>query len=831
MTTIRDAIEIAINADGARARKEFEAVGASARKELGSAENKSKQMAAKFKAAGVGMSVTAGVLGVALASTVGPASDLNESASKSKVIFKGAAGEIDKFATNASKIGLSKQAALEATASFGGLFQNVGKTADESANMSKRMVTLASDMASFSNASPEEALQAIQAGLRGEAEPLRRFNVLLDDATLRQEALKQGMIQSTSQALTPQQKTLAAYNVILAQTGAAQGDFARTSDGLANQQRILAANVENAKAAIGSALLPTMTTLTSVVNSAVGGFTNLDPAMQTAFGKFAGYTTLGIGAGGALSFIAGKALDLRETLAPLGEDGARSLTKMGKAAVGLGAVGIGIGLVSAAVEYFGRESETAGASVDELVQKVRQGSTVGAVFRDDLSEIVSTSDEIRSGLKGAGISVEQFSNAITGTDEGTRKMELALRAARKEVDKGSQSGIKLAHAIDQTRIALLTQRDKFKDLKEEAKAKAATDKELANSQRDLTRAVDLSSDAFGAYSNANSKAASDAADAAQKAELSAQGKLTELVATKGITAALADEIVARRTAKDGTVDYVAAADDAAKAAESQKKATNALSNAWDRNTTALRDNLDEQRKVRDAQRGSITSVLDLADAVDDAREKQKAYNDLVKAGKGNTVEGKAALRDYQRAFLDVAAATDEAAQAQVDAAAAQSGFEFGTRNSVVTASKFRAKLRELQATFPQLRDEIQKYIDKVNSIPRDVVTHVTISSDGSVTANGVTHRARGGDVRKGQPYIVGEKRPELFVPDSNGTIIPNVPRSTNGRAYSNDNSGGVVINMNVVVNDATDPQKVVRALDTAFKKDGSRLLRRWALTA
>lgn len=38
-------------------------------------------------------------------------------------------------------------------------------------------------------------------------------------------------------------------------------------------------------------------------------------------------------------------------------------------------------------------------------------------------------------------------------------------------------------------------------------------------------------------------------------------------------------------------------------------------------------------------------------------------------------------------------------------------------------------------------------------------------------------RAQGGPVKKGQPYIVGEKRPELFVPDQNGRIVPRVPQA------------------------------------------------------
>lgn len=36
-------------------------------------------------------------------------------------------------------------------------------------------------------------------------------------------------------------------------------------------------------------------------------------------------------------------------------------------------------------------------------------------------------------------------------------------------------------------------------------------------------------------------------------------------------------------------------------------------------------------------------------------------------------------------------------------------------------------------------------------------------------------RERGGPVKKGQPYIVGEKRPEMFIPDQSGRIVPKVP--------------------------------------------------------
>jgi hypothetical protein len=55
----------------------------------------------------------------------------------------------------------------------------------------------------------------------------------------------------------------------LKQTGDAQGDFARTSGGLANQQRILSAQVDNWQAGLGQMLLPAMLALTKAVNAAI----------------------------------------------------------------------------------------------------------------------------------------------------------------------------------------------------------------------------------------------------------------------------------------------------------------------------------------------------------------------------------------------------------------------------------------------------------------------------------------------------------------------------------------------------------------------------------
>lgn len=197
-----------------------------------------------------------------LTDSVKLASDLNEQANVLKVTFGESATQIERFADAGPKaLGMSKIAAQEAAAMFGIFGKMAGLTGDDLVKFSTDLTRLSVDIASFRNAKPAEVMEALGAALRGEAEPMRRFGVLLDDATLRNEALQLGLIKTTKEALTPQQKVLAANAVIMKQTADAQGDFARTSDGLANRQRILSAQWEDIKTKLGAQLLPAVTQL------------------------------------------------------------------------------------------------------------------------------------------------------------------------------------------------------------------------------------------------------------------------------------------------------------------------------------------------------------------------------------------------------------------------------------------------------------------------------------------------------------------------------------------------------------------------------------------
>ena len=233
----------------------------------GFGQSMSKYLGPALIAAGAAAGAFAVKLGV---DAVGAASDLMETQNKVGVIFGQSSKAVLEFGDTAvTALGQTRVQALEASATFAQFGKSAGLSGASLVNFSTELVTLSADLASFNNSSPEDAINAIGSALRGEAEPMRRFGVLMDDAALKAQAMKMGIFDGTG-ALTTQQKVLAAHKVILAQTTDAQGDFARTSDGLANTQRILAAAVEDAKAEIGEGLVAALESATGAMGGAGG---------------------------------------------------------------------------------------------------------------------------------------------------------------------------------------------------------------------------------------------------------------------------------------------------------------------------------------------------------------------------------------------------------------------------------------------------------------------------------------------------------------------------------------------------------------------------------
>ncbi|MBN1604625.1 MAG: hypothetical protein JW915_23655 [Chitinispirillaceae bacterium] len=247
------------------------------------------------------LTVPLAAAGVVMYKGVEAASDLAETVSKVGQIFGDSADEIDKWSnTTAKSIGQSKQQAMDAASTFAVFGKSAGKTGDELSDFSITFANLASDLASFFNTKPEDAITAIGAAFRGENEPIRRYGVLLDDAAMRHKALELGIVSTIKNALTPQQKVLAAQALILEQTKDAQGDFAKTQYGLANQTRIWKAEVADLTAKLGKSFLPIALDVTTIfrekllptIEKIVNWWNDLPKGVQETVVKFGAFVAI-----------------------------------------------------------------------------------------------------------------------------------------------------------------------------------------------------------------------------------------------------------------------------------------------------------------------------------------------------------------------------------------------------------------------------------------------------------------------------------------------------------------------------------------------------------
>jgi hypothetical protein len=198
---------------------------------------------------------------------------LQDAISVTGVKFGQQSASVEQFAQGAAKsFGLSNAAALEAANTFGTFGKAAELTGQPLADFSTQMTGLAGDMASFAGTTPDEAVTALGAAFRGEYDPIERYGVLINKEMVNQKALQMGLA-ATKDEITKGDEVMATRQLILEQTGQAQGDFARTGDSVANSQKRVAAETENAQAALGEKLAPAYLVALNAVNQAITGIT------------------------------------------------------------------------------------------------------------------------------------------------------------------------------------------------------------------------------------------------------------------------------------------------------------------------------------------------------------------------------------------------------------------------------------------------------------------------------------------------------------------------------------------------------------------------------
>jgi len=215
--------------------------------------------------------VAIGAAGAFLGKAVNSASNLAESVNAVNVSFGTSASEILKLGENAAtSLGLSKTEFNEAAVAFSSFAERIVGKGGDTTKFIQELTTRAADFASVYNlkGGVAEALERFRSGLAGQTEPLAKFGVNLLDSEVKAYAVQAG-IAAVGTELTATQKVQARFGLLMQETSKTAGDFANTSDGLANGMRILQKQVADTQAEIGEQLLPVLAELLPIVRDLV----------------------------------------------------------------------------------------------------------------------------------------------------------------------------------------------------------------------------------------------------------------------------------------------------------------------------------------------------------------------------------------------------------------------------------------------------------------------------------------------------------------------------------------------------------------------------------
>ena len=167
------------------------------------------------------------------------------------------------------------------------------------ADVSLNLTKLTADMASFYNLEQDVVAEDLQSIFTGTTKPLRQYGIDLTEINLKQWAMTQGL-NSNIDSMTQAEKVLLRYQYVLAHTGAAQGDFAKTADTWSNQVRVLKQNFQQLASIIGGTLINALKPLVKALNAVMGYIISFAKTVSNALGKIFGWT-YEEGSGGGLT--------------------------------------------------------------------------------------------------------------------------------------------------------------------------------------------------------------------------------------------------------------------------------------------------------------------------------------------------------------------------------------------------------------------------------------------------------------------------------------------------------------------------------------------------
>ena len=211
------------------------------------------------------LGVTTPLLGIG-AVAINAASDLEETNSKFNAVFGDMSGTVSEFAKNfAIDFGRSTQEVKENLAVIQTVGKNYGLTAEEASGLSQNLLTLANDVAAFTNTDLSDAANRMTAALRGEGEAAEALGFSINQTTLEEYARQQGIEKSIAKMSQAELVNLR-YGLMVQQAGDMVG-YATSEQGSFTAQLARAKGVfTDLAATMGTYLLPIITEVITKIN-------------------------------------------------------------------------------------------------------------------------------------------------------------------------------------------------------------------------------------------------------------------------------------------------------------------------------------------------------------------------------------------------------------------------------------------------------------------------------------------------------------------------------------------------------------------------------------
>lgn len=256
-----------IEANLANHEKAWKRTGKNIQRTFGNVQDAGQNLTTKLTLPLVG----AGAAGFAFAA------DLEDAMGASEQIFGASSASVQKWADDLpSHYGIAEKEAMKYANTMGAMFKNIGGLSEEEASkQTQKLIELAGDAAAMFDGSPEDAMYAFQAALKGNTTMLDNYGMGVNDATVKAKALEMGL-ESANGQLSLQDKQAATVALIMEQMADAEGQAAREAEGASGAMKSFKKELIDLATNIGEVLLPIITPLLNKIGDVVKHFGEMD---------------------------------------------------------------------------------------------------------------------------------------------------------------------------------------------------------------------------------------------------------------------------------------------------------------------------------------------------------------------------------------------------------------------------------------------------------------------------------------------------------------------------------------------------------------------------